>query len=91
MRTPDIETRIAIDRGADTLDIIRKALLRAAHDVAQLQARYAETDSPGQMAGLVSESIEMMAGNLLPSLRLDLAANALAELATAAARAQVTP
>lgn len=86
--THDLETRIAIDRGADCLDLMRKSLARAAAQIDQLQSRYAEVADPADMARIVSEAIQLLASGVLPNLRLELAADAFAGLSVAGSRAR---
>lgn len=85
MQTPDLTLRNAIDLGADSLAIIRRALARAMADIERLQAQYAEVDNPSAYAEVVAEALRLAACDFLPSLRLELAADAQAALAAAAA------
>lgn len=79
----NLQTRIAIDRGGQSLDLMRKALLRAAAEIARYDERYRETDDLAEMARIMNAAILHVTANVLPNVRIDLAADAQAELAAA--------
>lgn len=79
----DLQTRIAIDRGGESLDLVRKALLRGAAELARYDERYRETDDLAEMARIMNSAILYVTASVLPNLRIDLAADAQAGLAAA--------
>lgn len=81
-----LDIRIAIKRGSQRLELIREALLRGADEMARYEAQYAEVSSPAEKARILNRAIGHACGSILPNARIELAADAQAELQAIAAQ-----
>ena len=79
-QTLPLDTRIAIERGADSISIMRKAVDRAERDLERYEAQYAEVSDPAEMARILNRAILHVCANVLPNARIEFAADAQAEL-----------
>ena len=85
---PDLETRIALRHGANALQCMREALERAAKDIACCEAQFVETDDLSRKAKVLNRAIIRICTGVINNARIDLAADAQAELSAVAYRAE---
>ncbi len=81
-----LDTRIAIERGADAISIMRKAMDRAELELERYEAQYAKVSNPAEKARILNRAILHVCSSILPNARIDLAADAQAELQAIAAK-----
>jgi hypothetical protein len=82
-----LDTRIAIERGGESLTLIRNAFVRGAQAIARYEAQYMETSDPAELARILNWAILHASSSVLPNARIELAADAQAELMAVAAKA----
>ena len=85
---PDLETRIALLHGAKALQCMRESLERAAKDIAHCEAQFLEADNLSRKAKVLNKAIIRMCTGVINNARIDLAADAQAELSAIVARAE---
>ena len=81
-----LDTRIAIERGADALSIMRKAIDRAELELERYEAQYAKVSSPAEKARILNRAILHVCSSVIPNARIEFAADAQAELHAVAAK-----
>ncbi|MFZ5635455.1 MAG: hypothetical protein ACOY82_02600 [Pseudomonadota bacterium] len=84
---PDLETRIALRHGASALAHMREALEAAALAISRYEEQYREAADLGQNAKVLNWAINHVCTSVLGNARVDLAADAQAELNAIATRA----
>ena len=85
---PDLETRIALRHGANALQCMREALERAAKEIARYEGQFAEADDLDKKAKALNRAINHLCTSVMNNARIDLAADAQAELCAIAARVE---
>jgi dihydroxyacid dehydratase/phosphogluconate dehydratase len=85
-RHPDLETRIALRHGAHALQYMRESLERAAKDIANCEAQFLASDNLSRKAKILNAAIIRMCTGVINNARIDLAADAQAELHAIAER-----
>ncbi len=81
-----LDTRIAIERGADSLTLIGTALQRGADEIARYEAQYVKVSSPAEKARILNRAILHVCSNVIPNARIEYAADAQADLQAVAAQ-----
>lgn len=84
----DLDTRIALHHGANALRDMREELERAVKDLARFEAQFLEANDLGRKAKVLNKAIIRMCTGVINNARIDLAADAQAELSVAASRAE---
>lgn len=87
-QAPDLDTRIAMRHGAYALQCMREALERAAKEIAHCEAQFLEADDLGRKAKVLNKAIIRMCTGVINNARIDLAADARAELSAISARTE---
>jgi hypothetical protein len=82
----DLETRIALRLAADALRCMRESLERAAKDIENCEAQFQKVDSLSRKAKILNAAIIRMCTGVINNARIDLAADAQAELHAIAER-----
>lgn len=85
-QTLPLDIRIAIERGGESLELIRKALLRGAQEIERYEAQYMDTSDLAELARILNRAIGHACSSILPNARIELAADAQAELQAIAAQ-----
>jgi hypothetical protein len=83
---PDLETRIALRLAADALRCMRESLERAANEIEHFEAQFQKVDSLSRKAKILNAAIIRMCTGVINNARIDLAADAQAELRAIAER-----
>jgi hypothetical protein len=87
--SPDLETRIALRHGADALTHMREAIERAAQELVRYEGQYHETDRLADKAKVLNWAIQHLCTSIMGNARIDLAADAQAQLHALATRATI--
>lgn len=83
---PDLETRIALHHGVNALQCMREALERASQEIARYEGQFAEADDLDKKARVLNRAINFLCTGVMNNARIDLAADAQAELGAIAVR-----
>jgi hypothetical protein len=83
---PDLDTRIALRLAADALRCMRESLERATKDIENYEAQFLKADSLGRKAKILNAAIIRICTGVINNARIDLAADAQAELHAIAER-----
>jgi hypothetical protein len=75
-----LDTRIAIERGAEALRLMRQALQRADQELERYEAQFVKVSNPAEKARILHRAILQVCANVLPNARIECAADAQAEL-----------
>ncbi|TXI47130.1 MAG: hypothetical protein E6Q50_14450 [Lysobacter sp.] len=85
---PDLETRNALRHGASALAHMREALEAAALAISRYEEQYREAADLGQNTKVLNWAINHVCTSVLGNVRIDLAADAQAELNAIAKRTE---
>lgn len=82
----DLETRIALHHGVNALQCMREALEHAAKEIARYEGQFEEADGLDKKARVLNRAINHLCTSVMNNARIDLAADAQAELNAIATR-----